>query len=275
MQSVVEAGLYTVTLHRDWRIRKIKLNCARQMDFTHTVWSPDGRHAVVDSGAPPAMLIDRISLECVPLNVPYGRRFHLVGWSLDSTRFIYALTSPNGYLGNLTGFFEYEVDNGQVRVIASPAAAAAYVGGGLIAALGNRRLNARLIASSPDLILSAELALVDTRQSNITIAPLGFDTPAAALLNGGMVYSQLSEELAVQLFFPNPAGGVPLIVAFFPQTKKVRPIVTAKPGTILSMSWSPIGDLLAVLDVSANPPLITVLSPPLSGTQESGSQPAQ
>ena len=274
-ETHLDAGLYAVSIHRDAPIRKIRLACPRPMDFTHTVWSPDGRRAVVDSGAPPPMLIDRISTECRSLNIPAGQRFRLIGWSPDSAHFLYALSNSGGYLGGLTGFFEYDPDSGQSQTIAAPAAAAVYIQGGDIAALGSRKLNPRLLASTPDQLLSAELALIDPRMSQITIAPLGFQTPATSLLGGALAYSDLSEELAVQLFFPDPAGSVPLIVSFFPQTRKVKPIVTGKPGSVLRMAWSPIGDLLAVLNVSATPPVLTILSPPLTGQPPAGNAPAQ
>jgi hypothetical protein len=275
-QTHLDAGLYAVSLHRDTPIRKIKLNCPRQMDFTHTVWSPDGRRAVVDSGGPPPMLIDRISAECTPINIAAGQRFRFIGWSQDSARFLYAIASANGYLKGLVGFFEFDPESGQSQSVAAPAAAAIYLQGGVIAALGSRKLNPRLLASTPDLMLSAELAMIDTRMSQITIAPLGFETPAASLLGGALAYSELSEELAVQLFFPDPAGSVPLIVSFFPQTRKVKPIVAGKPGSVLRMAWSPIGDLLAVLNVSASPPVLTILSPPLYNSQPAaGGAPAR
>jgi len=266
-RPAVEAGLYAVSLHRGWPVKKLNLHCARPIDFTHTVWSPDGRHAIVDSDAPPPILIDRISLECKDLNIPADQRFHLVGWNQNSDRFLYAAAPAGDYLSGLSGFFEYDLGSGQSQMIAAPAAAATYLQGGTIAALGNRKLNARLIAKSPDMSLAAELALIDPRRSRIVIAPLGFNTQAATLLNGSLVYSQITEELAIQLFFPSAAGNIPLIVSFFPQTLKARPVATAKAGSILSMSWSPLGDLLAVLDASAAPPVLTVLSPPLFGAQ--------
>lgn len=263
----VEAGLYAVSLDRGWPVRKIDLHCARPMDFTHTVWSPDGRYALVDSDAPPPILIDRISLECKALNIPADQRFHLVGWNQYSDRFLYAAAPAGDYPSGLSGFFEYDLGSGQSRMIAAPAAAATYLQGGTIAALGNRNLNARLIAKSPDMLLAAELALIDPSLSRIVIAPLGFNTRAAALLSGGLAYSRIAEELAVQLFLPGADGNFPVILSFFPATLKARAIATAKAGAILSMSWSPLGDLLAVLDVSAAPPVLTVLSPPLLGAQ--------
>ena len=262
-----EAGLYAVSLHQGSPPRKINPHCTRPIDFTHTVWNPDGRYAIVDSSAPPPILIDRISLECKDLNIPAGQRFHLVGWDQNSDRFLYAAAQTGSYLGELPGFFEYDLGTGQSRMIAAPAAAAIYLQGGTIAALGNRNLNARLIAKSPDMLLAAEIALIDPNQSRITIAPLGFNTRAAALLKGSLAYSRIAEELAVQLFLPSAGGEIPVIVSFFPRTLKARPVAIAKAGSILSMSWSPLGDLLAVLDASAAPPVLTVLSPPLSGAQ--------
>ena len=214
-------------------------------------------------------------MECKDLNIPADQRFHLVGWNQNSDRFLYAAAPAGDYLSGLSGFFEYDLGSGQSQMIAAPAAAAIYLQGSAIAALGNRKLNARLIAKTPDMLLAAELALIDPRLGQIRIAPLGFNAPAAALLNGSLAYSPITEEVAVQLFFPSAAGNIPLIVSFFPQTLKARPVATAKAGSILSMSWSPIGDLLAVLDASAAPPVLTVLSPPLFGAQGSGGLPVQ
>jgi len=274
-QPALKAGLYAVSLHRGSPIRKIEVHCAHRVDFTHSVWSPDGRYALVDSGAPPPVLIDRISLECEDLNIPADQRFRLIGWSQDSARFLYALSAAGNYLGRMSGFFEYDLASGQIQTIAVPAAAAIYLQGGMIAALGNRKLNPRLVATTPDLLLPAEVALIDSRLSSIMIAPLGFDTAAVALLNGGLAYSQIAEQLAIQLLFLDRAGPTPLIVGFFPETRKVSPIAAAQAGSLLAMSWSPIGDLLAVLDITATPPILTVLSPPLFGAQGPSGAPAQ
>ena len=84
------------------------------------------------------------------------------------------------------------------------------------------------------------------------------------LLNGSLAYSPTNDELAVQLFVPGPGGTVPVIVSFFPAAPRARTIATGKPGTAFTMSWSPNGDLLALLDTSASPPLLTILSPPHS-----------
>jgi len=266
-RAAVAAGLYAVSLHRGWPVTKINLHCARPVDFTHTVWSPDGRYAIVDSAAPPPILIDRISLECKDLNIPAGQRFRLMGWNQNSDRFLYAAAPAGNYLNGLSGFFEYDLGSGQSRMIAAPAAAAIYIQGGTIAALGNRNLNPGLIAKSPDMLLAAEIALIDPHPSRIVIAPLGFNTRAVTLLNGSLAYSRIAEELAIQLFLPGAGGDIPVIVSFFPQTLKARPVAVAKAGSILSVSWSPLGDLLAVLDASAAPPVLTVLSPPLFGAQ--------
>ncbi|MGD0073068.1 MAG: hypothetical protein ABSD31_01855 [Candidatus Binataceae bacterium] len=259
-------GIYALSLNPGSTPRKINLHCAQPINFTRTVWSPNGRYAIADSDPLRPILIDRVSLQCETFKIPAGQRFHLIGWNQDSNRFLYAI-APDNYVNGLPGFFEYDLDAGQSRVIAAPAAAATYLRGGRIAALGNRNLNARLIAKTPDAILPAEIALIDPSQSQIVIAPLGFNLPAAALLKGAIAYSRIADELAIQLFFPNPNGDIPVLVSFFPATQKALAIAAAKAGSTLSVSWSPRGNLLAVLDASAAPPILTVLSLPVPGAQ--------
>jgi len=225
-------------------------------------WAPDGHHAIADSDAPPPLLIDRSSSQCKNLNIPATQRIHLLSWSASGNRFLYAAGPAGNYSGALFGFFEYELGSDNVRLIAAPAAAATYLHDGRIAALGNRKLNARLIANRPDTMLAAEIALIDPRQSQIQITALGLNTPAAMLLNGSLSYSPIADELAIQLFLSNPRGAIPVILSFIPATFKIGAIATGRPGAVLSMSWSPNGDLLAVLDASASPPVLTILSPP-------------
>lgn len=265
--AAAEAGLYAVSLHRGWPPSKISLHCARSIDLTHTLWSPDGRHAIVYSDAAPPLLIDRSTSECKDLDIPADQRVRVLGWNPSGDRFLYAAAPAANYLGGTLGFFEYDLASGQSNVIAAPAAAATYLQEGRIAALGNRNLNPRLIARNPGMVLAAEVALIDPGLSRIQIAPLGFNTPAATLLNGSLVYSPIAEELAIQTFFPSADGNIPIILSFFPATLKARPVATGKAGSILTMSWSPLGDMLAVLDASASPPVLTVLSPPLFGAQ--------
>ena len=260
--SQIEAGLYVVSLNRDSPAGKIKINCPRAIEFSHMTWAPGGHHAIADSDAPLPLLIDRSSSQCKSLNIPAAQRIHLLGWSASGDRFLYAAGPAGHYSGALFGFFEYELGSNNVRLIAAPAAAATYIHDGRIAALGNRKLNAGIIANRPDAMLAAEIALIDPRQSQIQITALGFNTPAAMLLNGSFSYSPIADELAIQLFLSDPGGAIPVILSFFPATLKVGVIATGRPGALLSMSWSPNGDLLAVLDASASPPLLTILSPP-------------
>lgn len=147
-------------------------------------------------------------------------------------------------------------------MIAAPAAAASYLHDGTIAALGNRKLNATIIARRPNTIMPAEIALFDLRQSLIQITALGFNTSAAMLLNGSLSYSPIADELAILLYLSNPGGSLPVILSFFPATQRVGTIAAGRPGALLRMSWSPNGDLFAVLDASASPPVLTILSPP-------------
>ena len=260
--SRIDAGLYVVTLNRNSPAGKIKIDCPRAIDFSHMAWAPDGRHAIADSDAPPPLLIDRASSQCTSLNIPATQRIHLLGWTPGGDRFLYAAGPAENYGGALFGFFEYDLASGSARLIAAPAAAATYLHDGRIAALGNRKLNAGIIARRPNTMLAAEIALIDRRQSQIQITALGFNMPAAMLLNGSLSYSPIADELAIQLYLSNPGGSLPVILSFFPATLNVGAIAAGRPGALLRMSWSPNGDLFAVLDASASPPVLTILSPP-------------
>ncbi len=262
--SRIDAGLYVISLNRDSPAEKIKLDCPRAIDFSHMAWAPDGRHAIADSDASPPLLIDRASSQCTSLNIPATQRIHLLGWTPGGDRFLYAAGPTVNYGGGLFGFFEYELAGGSARLIAAPAAAATYLHDGRIAALGNRKLNAGIIAHRPETILAAEIALIDRRQSRIQITALGFNTSAAMLLNGSLSYSPIADELAILLYLSNPGGSIPLILSFPPATLKVGAIAAGRPGAVLRMSWSPNGALFAVLDASASPPVLTILSPPHS-----------
>lgn len=234
-----------------------KLAC----DFTPLLWSPDGQHAFAGA-ASGAMLVslEKKEVTCQPLQTAPQVRF--LGWRPDSAAFLYFSQLAGINAGGGVGTFEYELQSGASRMIAIASSAAAYTKDGSVAVLGNRNLTWRGLATRPTTPVITELALIDTRNSQMTVTTLGLTTRASMLAASSMLYSATAQTVAMEM--PLPGAPVnPLLLFYFQIPAKAAGVLASgTAGDLATMAWSPDGNLLAVLDAAAEGPTLAILGPP-------------
>src|SRR5205085_1315102 len=96
------------------------------------------------------------------------------------------------------GVFRYRIADGSTDVIAVSSSAAAYVGEGIVMALGNRALTEKVAASTPDKRVTAQIATFIPKQGTTLVSSLGIPTTPGMLMASTMIFSPLSSELAIQ-----------------------------------------------------------------------------
>ncbi len=249
-------GLQLIVVSGASSAAPLKLNCP----MSPLSWSAHGVYAVGqgDSGAPP-ILIDRRKSTCVKfhLNDP----IHVLDWDDDDEgSFLYVGPDPTH---RAIGVFKYNIVSGNEHLMAVSTRAAAFTGGGEILALGNRQLTFRMAVERPEQPLLAQVAISQPDQSQINIKSLGFDSVPAMLADSTMSYSKGADEAAMQIFSPSAPIPWRKIVTYALATDSAFLVAAGPARGIVTMSWSPKGRWLAILDGDATDgTTLTVLTPP-------------
>lgn len=222
-------------------------------------FSPNRRLAVStgDSDTAPA-IINLHDQSCTELHV--AGPIKILGWAPDSSAFIYAAREPDS---SNVGVFRFLAATGTTTLIGVSSAAAAYASDGTIVVMGNAGLSWKRIARDPQTPAKAEIALLNPQTASITINSLGFRTPPAMFAQSSMVFTTASNSAAIDTFVPRGDGGIlrELIDYSYP----ARSAFVLASGTArgpLSMSWSPDGRALAIIDGDASLAMLTVMIPP-------------
>lgn len=226
--------------------------------MSRIAFSPDRRFAAT-TGGPDTLpvIVDLHSQACAS----YGPRVpvNVLGWSPDSASLLYA--GPVG-LNRSPGTFRYDLKSGATRVVAIASTAAAFASDGTLVVLGDNQLSWRRAVERPNGNVKGEIALFSPIASQITINSLGFGTTAAMLANAAMVFTQASDDAAIDFFTPSPRGPFRMLIDYSYPARQAFLLASGLARGPLLMSWSPNGRMLAVLDGDAGHSMLTVIAPP-------------
>jgi hypothetical protein len=221
-------------------------------------FSPNQRVAVSagDSETAPA-IVNLQDQSCAELRV--AAPIKVLGWAPDSSAFIYAATEPKS---SNVGVFRFSLATGVTNVIAVSSSSAAYTSDGTVAAMGNSGLSWKRIARDPDAPAKAEIALINPRTAVVTINSLGFQTPPAMFAQSSMVFTTASDNAAIDTFVPQRDGLLRMLIDYSYPARSAFVLASGTARGSLSMSWSPDGRELAIVDGDASLAMLTVITPP-------------
>src|SRR5216684_5516852 len=205
-------------------------------------WSPNRRLAVAQGDVQaPVALIDYTAHICQKLNI--ATPIKVLGWSPDSTAFIY--TAPNVDARSV-GIFRYELATGAITLVA----------------VFNRELTWRRVAAQPQAKVKVEIAAFDPKQSEIRINSLGFETRAALLARGSMVFSAASNDAVIDAYLPAVPVPIRELIEYTYPTHSAFVLARGPAQGPVMMSWSPDGHIVAIVDGDAHVSTLTLLVPP-------------
>ncbi|HYL60904.1 MAG TPA: hypothetical protein VEU51_18710 [Candidatus Acidoferrales bacterium] len=249
-------GLQLIVVSGAASVAPVKFNCA----LSPLSWSLHGVYAVGqgDSSTPP-VLIDRRASTCT--------RFHstkpiqVLDWDKDDeASFLYVGPDPTGHT---VGVYKYNIANGAEALMGVSTAGAAFTGGGNVITLGNRTLTFPLAIEHPEKELPAQVAISQPEQSQILIKSLGIRTLPPMLAQSTMEYSRGANEAAMQIFAPSQPVPWRKIVNYSLEVDSAFQLAAGPATGTVTMSWSPKGRWLALLDGdAASQTVLTVLAPP-------------
>ncbi len=240
----------------------LDLDCLGQIDPMTIVWSPDGKYGLGRNSAEQKwLLIDRSKARCEGLKLPGIAPAGFIEWDQASRGFLFTATPARMRNAPHLGVMEYSLKSHKARLLASPAATAAYVSGGRVAVLGSRHLNAAMMMNSPDALLAAEIAWINPEQGELNIVPTGFKTTAAELLGARLRYSARGL-LATSFQTPGPKGAFTVLLWLSAASNRGGILGTGRIGKAMLANWSPDGSKLAILaGLPEHPTLAIVASP--------------
>lgn len=257
-------SLYIVQMGAQQPQKSLELDCLGQIDPTTLNWSPDGLYALAQNVEERTWtVIDRSKARCEPLKLPGLVPVGVIEWEKGDRRFLFTAAPARAPDPAHIGVMEYTLESHKARLLGSPAVAAAYVSGGMIAILGSNRLNAAVLGRNPHLLVPAEIAWVDPQRSQLNIIPTGFSTPAAELLNVALRYSAAKQMLVTSFQTPGHKGLFTVLVWISAALKNGGVLGTGRVGKRMLASWSPDGARLAILaGLPDHPTLAIVAAPP-------------
>ncbi|MGO9059516.1 MAG: hypothetical protein ACLQU2_19360 [Candidatus Binataceae bacterium] len=256
-------SLYVVQMGAQQAQTSLDLDCLAQIDPTTLSWSPDGLYALAQHIEEPKWsLIDRSKARCEPLKLPGLVPAGFIEWEKGDRRFLFTAAPARAPNPAHIGVMEYTLESHKARLLGSPAVAAAYTSGGTIAILGSNRLNAAVLARTPNLLVPAEIAWVDPQRSQLNIIPTGFSTTAAELLDASLRYSAARQMLVTSFQTPGRKGLFTLLLWVSAPLKNGGVLGTGRVGKRMLPSWSPDGTRLAILAGLPDHPTLAIIAAP-------------
>jgi hypothetical protein len=224
-------------------------------ELSRLSFSPDSRLAVAqgDTNAPPA-LIDLHAQTCSALTIREPIR--VLSWAPDASAFLYF--GQNG--GPAT--FHYDLASGHSALVAISSRAAAYASDGTIVALGNDALSWRRVADASSKPFELQIALIPSNRGITYANPLGFRTSPLMLAQSSMVFSEATDDAAMDIKIPDNSGTLRELIDYSYPARAAFLLASGPADAALALSWSPDGRLLALVDTAAQPNRLTVLAPP-------------
>jgi hypothetical protein len=251
--SSASDGLYVIGLAKPPQ-RFHQPGCA----LSQLSWSPNGRLALAQGDVQaPVALIDYTAQTCQKLNIATPMK--VLGWSPDSTAFIYTAVNVEA---RSVGIFRYELVSRASTLVAVSSSAAAYASDGAIIAVVNRELSWRRVAAQPQAKVKVEIAAFDPKQAEIRINSLGFETQAALLAQGSMVFSAASNDAVIDAYLPAVPVPIRELIEYSYPSQSAFVLARGPARGPVMMSWSPDGHIVVIVDGNAQASSLTLLVPP-------------
>jgi hypothetical protein len=228
-----------------------------QCGLTELNFSSDGRFAVAegDAATPPA-LIDLRRETCAPLK----RRdpIRVIAWAPDDATFLYYAPGKD----RVPSIFRYDRLSGESVVVAIASGAAAYTADGTIIALGNERLTWRTARTAARQAIAAKIARWTVDRQELTINSLGFDTTPELLAQAAMVFAPGSDDGLIDIVAIKGGQSVRELIEYSYAARAAFVLATTSLDVVIGKSWSPDGKLIALVETTAQPGILTVIAPP-------------
>lgn len=245
LEIIVISGAATVA--------PLKVSCP----MSELNWNPRRTIAVGQGGAfAPPVLIERRGPACRRLNIEGPIR--VLAWAGDDSSFLYVEGAGKT---RIPAVFRYDLKQNTSSLIAMSSGAAAYTSDNTVIAYGNRNLTLRKVEDRPDDFVGAEVALMDLMRGTVDIKSLGFRTVAPLLAQSTMTYSLPSDRAAIQTFGADVDGPPRRIIVFSVPTRSAFLVGYGAAGGAASMSWSPKGSWLAIVDATQHAATLTIIEP--------------
>jgi hypothetical protein len=248
------SGFYVINANNPPGIRQLRgITCrGRQLSF-----SPS-EHMAVSAGDfdEPVVLINLDNETCRTLGVP--QPFQVLAWAPDSSALLYSTLGKN----SLPGIFQYDIAGESNSVVAISSGSAAYASDGTIIALGNESLAWTQAAASPDKPVNLQVSLRRAGGQEININPIGVATTATLLARSRMIFSRVSDRGLIDVVALSGDGPRRELIEYSYRSRATFGLADCLLDAPLAISWSPDGNLIAVLDSGARPNLLTVIAPP-------------
>ena len=260
--DVVEApknpadGLQLAVITGASSVAPLKLSCA----MSQLSWSAHGVYAIAqgDAGAPPA-IIDRRKGTCTRFHVT--EPIHVLDWNSDDEG-VFLYVAPDA-TRRTVGVYQYNIGTGAEKLIAVSTSAASFTDGSDVIALGNQQLTFRTAIERPELPVLAQVAISEPEQSEVDVRALGFNTVPKMLAESTMVYAKGSDDAAMQIYAPSLPVPWRKIVTYSLRSSSAFLIAAGPAKGTVTMSWSPQGRWVAILDGDVSTgTVLSVLVPP-------------
>jgi hypothetical protein len=249
-------GLQLVVITGASSVAPLNLSCA----MSQLSWSEHGVYAIGqgDADAPP-VIIDRRKSTCTRFHVHEPIR--VLAWdSDDEGSFLYVGPEPSRHT---VGVYHYNIATGAEKLVGVSTSAAAFSDGSDLVTLGNQKLTFREAIERPEAAILAQVAISEPEQSEVDVKPLGFNTTPAMLAQSTMIYSTLSDDAAMQIYAPSLPVAWRKIVTYSLRSDSAFLVAAGPAKGTVTMSWSPQGRWVALLDGDASTgTVLSVLVPP-------------
>jgi hypothetical protein len=249
-------GLQLIVIAGSSSVAPLKLPCA----MSNLSWSEHGVYAVGqgDAVAPP-IIIDRRKSTCTRFHVT--EPIHVLDWdSDDEGTFLYVGPDPTRHS---IGVYKYDIATGAEKLIAVSTAAASFTDGGDVVALGNQKLTFRGAIEHSEKPMLAQVAISEPEQTSVDLKSIGFNTTPAMFAESTMSYSKGSDDTVMQIYAPSQPVPWRKMVSYSLRTDTAFLLAAGPAKGTVTMSWSPKGRWVAILDGdTATGTVLSVLVPP-------------
>jgi len=249
-------GLQLIVIAGSSSVAPLKLPCP----MSQLSWSEHGVYAVGqgDHDAPP-IIIDRRKSTCTRFHVT--EPIHVLDWSSDDEgTFLYVGPDPTRHT---IGVYQYNIATGAEKLIAVSTAAASFTDGSDIVVVGNQKLTFRRAIERPQEPMLAQVAISEPEQSEVDLKSLGFNTEPTMFAQSTMAYSKGSDDTVMQIFAPSLPVPWRKIVSYSLSTDSAFLLAAGPAKGTVTMSWSPKGRWIAILDGDPTTgTVLSVLAPP-------------
>jgi hypothetical protein len=237
-------------------VAPVKLDCP----LSPVSWSPHGVYAVAQGDSTTApVVIDRRKSACHK----FGRKtpIRVLDWDdEDEATFLFVGADPTN---NTVGVYRHNVETGAEKLIGVSTSAASFSPGGDMVVLGNQKLTFRMATERPQLELLAQVAVVQSDETQTDLRSLGFNSTPAMLAQSTMAYTNVADAAAMQIYAPGVPSPWRKIVTYSLRTGGAFLLAAGPSRGTVTMSWSPKGRWLAFLDGDPSTgTTLTVLEPP-------------